>query len=137
MCNKILGNSKVSLPLTQKGTNRIIYFYAGEELKLNFKENLQSGHGYQVDSTLENTIENHSKATAKILILQGRPINEPVFQHGPFVTCNQEKMQEAIIEYQKTQFGGWPWDKIEMVHGLKPERFGKHANGRIDRPDST
>ena len=40
----------------------------------------------------------------------------------------QEEIRETMREYGMTQFGGWPWDKTEVVHGQK-SRFALHANG--------
>ncbi|MEE2903205.1 MAG: pirin family protein, partial [Myxococcota bacterium] len=37
-------------------------------------------------------------------------------------------------DYRRTQFGGWPWDADDPVHGSKDARFAKHADGRIEKP---
>ena len=65
-----------------------------------------------------------------LLVLQGKPINEPVVQHGPFVMNTRQEIQQAFADYQSTRFGGWPWDKIDPVHDRNAGRFAKHADGR-------
>ena len=65
-----------------------------------------------------------------VLLLQGKPINEPVAQHGPFVMNTQEEIQQAFIEYQQTEFGGWPWPANDHVHPREAGRFARHADGK-------
>ena len=70
---------------------------------------------------------------AEILLLQGRPINEPVAQYGPFVMNTEAELQEAFMDYRRTQFGGWPWPEDAPVHGRDEGRFARHADGRVER----
>jgi len=71
----------------------------------------------------------------EVLLLQGRPIGEPVVQYGPFVMNTRAEIQGAIQDYQRTQFGGWPWPADDPVHPREEGRFARHADGRVERVD--
>ena len=68
-------------------------------------------------------------------LLQGKPINEPVVQHGPFVLNYPAEVRETIMEFQRTEFGGWPWPSYENVHEKSRGRFAIHADGREEIKD--
>lgn len=116
-----------TLPATQEGANRSFYFYRGASLEV---DGLSVDNGHQIDVAASEDIS--LKAGAEevyLLILEGKPINEPVAKYGPFVMNTQQEIQEAIYDYQRTEFGGWPWSKRENVHGKAKGRFALHSNG--------
>jgi hypothetical protein len=58
-------------------------------------------------------------------------------QHGPFVMNTRAEIQQAFMDYQRTQFGGWPWPADGPVHPREAGRFARFADGRIERaPDA-
>jgi quercetin 2,3-dioxygenase len=73
---------------------------------------------------------------ADVLVLQGRPIGEPVARYGPFVMNDQAEIQQAFADYQRTGFGGWPWPDQTPVHGPTRGRFARHADGRVEDLDA-
>lgn len=66
------------------------------------------------------------------LLLQGRPIGEPVERYGPFVMNTREELEQAFSDYRATQFGGWPWPTDDPVHARDAERFARHDDGRVE-----
>ena len=112
-------------------SNRTAYFYEGNNLEIE-GEIIPNYHAVEVEADMDLILKNTSNEKIKILILQGKPINEPVVQHGPFVMNTREEIQEAFNDYHKTQFGGWPWPKYDQVHDRDLGRFAKHADGRYE-----
>ena len=43
------------------------------------------------------------------------------------------EIQQAYADYRRTRFGGWPWQGNDPVHGEAPERFARHADGRLEK----
>jgi hypothetical protein len=86
------------------------------------------GFGVNLASDYRVTIKN-GKSKSRLLLLQGRPISEPVAQQGPFVMNTSEELMQAYYDYQKTEFGGWPWDSSSPVHSIDKGRFAKFSNG--------
>ena len=62
-------------------------------------------------------------------MLQGKSINEPIAQHGPFVMNRREEIKQTFEDYRKTQFGGWPWSAKDPIHAANSGRFAIHADG--------
>lgn len=127
---KLEPNASFRLPATKKGVNRVLYYYIGNHLQINAQE-IPNYHAAEVDETQELFLQNGAEES-RMLILQGKPINEPVVQHGPFVMNTRQEIQEAFEEYHKTQFGGWPWPKYDQVHDRELGRFAKHGDGTLE-----
>ncbi len=122
-----------TMPKTMDGINRTVYFYEGENLKIS-GVSVPKYHRATLRPDADLTIEN-GNTQAGILVLQGRPINEPVIQYGPFVMNTKQEIQQAFEEYNRTRFGGWPWPRLDQVHAKEKGRFALHADGRMETRD--
>lgn len=123
-------DAKWTLPKASEGVNRTIYFYKGTQLKIE-DTTLENYHSAEVSADVELTLESGDDKSY-ILILQGKPIGEPVVQHGPFVMNTRQEIQQAFEDYQQTEFGGWPWPEDGPVHPISQGRFAKHGDGTIE-----
>jgi redox-sensitive bicupin YhaK (pirin superfamily) len=119
-----------TLPRAKAGTTRALYLFAGDTLRLD-GEPLRRGQGARVRPEVDLPLENGG-AEAEVLLLQGRPIGEPVASYGPFVMNSQAELQQAFADYRRTGFGGWPWPEDDPTHGREPARFARHADGRLE-----
>lgn len=127
---KMQAGSSFTLPAASKNVNRTLYFYEGDDLKIN-EQNLKSSHLAEVIAEHELHLICGSK-DASILVLQGKPISEPVIQYGPFVMNTKAEINQAFEDYHQTQFGGWPWPRYDQVHERNKTRFAKHADGKLE-----
>ena len=92
---------------TSSKCNRSIYFIEGEKASVDGKE-FTSKVYLTADPKKEITLSNPgSDEATEFLVLEGKAIDEPVVQHGPFVMNTQGEIQQAFKDYQRTQFGGW------------------------------
>jgi redox-sensitive bicupin YhaK (pirin superfamily) len=123
-------NGSFTLPKAGKAINRVLYFYSGDTISIN-ENQIKNYHLAEVEPDVDLSINIGSK-DAKILLLQGKPINETVMQYGPFVMNSKEEIQQAFSDFHKTQFGGWPWSRYDQVHDRKLGRFARHADGTFE-----
>jgi redox-sensitive bicupin YhaK (pirin superfamily) len=107
-----------------------LYYFAGEGLSIG--EHASKGHQVSVLRSDAPAKLTAGDAEVELLLLQGRPIGEPVAHHGPFVMNTRAELQQAFDDYRRTQFGGWPWGEDGPVHGKTRPRFAQHADGRVE-----
>lgn len=130
---KMEANATYVLPASEKDVNRTLYFYKGNKLNIE-GEQVSENHLINVVSNEDLEIKNGPEE-AYLLVLQGRPINEPIAQYGPFVMNTQMEIQQALQDFQQTQFGGWPWPETEQAHPRDKGRFALHADGKEEIKD--
>lgn len=127
---KLEPGAEWSLPPAQAGTLRSLYFYNGQTLHAGPRQ-LSSGKVAHLKGDLAVALRN-GPAETELLLLQGRPIGEPVVSYGPFVMNSRQEIQQAYSDYQRTQFGGWPWPDRAPTHGAEG-RFARRPDGKVER----
>jgi redox-sensitive bicupin YhaK (pirin superfamily) len=109
---------------------RTLHLFQGKALKVGDRV-VAGPAAIRVHADQPVTIE-ATDGAAEILLLQGRPIGEPVAQYGPFVMNTQAELEQAFQDYRRTLFGGWPFPENAPVHARGRGRFARHADGRVE-----
>lgn len=120
-----------TLPAAQHpDTRRQLYYFKGDALAMADQAIAPQS---VVEVRAQDAIEFvNSGQVAELLMLQARPIGEPVAQYGPFVMNTQAEIHQAFADYRRTEFGGWPWGTSDPVHPRDKGRFARHADGRLE-----
>lgn len=121
-------------PARRPGAKRTLYFFKGQSATVAGQQ-VQGPAAITLRADAEVPVVAGADET-EMLLLQGHPIGEPVAQYGPFVMNSQPEIVQAVQDYQRTQFGGWPFDDAAPVHGGEAKRFAQYPDGREDSPSS-
>lgn len=119
-----------TLPAAGADTNRVLYVFEGDTARIADTE-VGNDTGVVLQPDVEVAVTAGAE-TVEALVLQGRPIGEPVAKYGPFVMNTQAEIEQAFRDYQSTRFGGWPWDDEAPNHGRHRGRFARHVDGRVE-----
>ena len=122
------------LPAGSPDIKRHGYFFEGSKLEIN-GETVPASHAFELNPQ-EAVLLKAGPDSVRLLLLQGKPIGEPVVQYGPFVMNSKQEIKEAYADYRKDEFGGWPWPRYDPVHPPEVGRFAKYADGAIEKRGS-
>ncbi|MBL8337617.1 MAG: pirin family protein [Rhodoferax sp.] len=109
------------------GTRRMLYFFKGADIGIEGRR-LDRHAALELRAGQDVALTNGAEE-AELLVLQGRPIGEPVAQYGPFVMNTEAEIHQAFADYRRTGFGGWPWPDDAPVHGREIRRFATQTDG--------
>jgi redox-sensitive bicupin YhaK (pirin superfamily) len=130
---KMTPGAQWTLPAaTGEGTRRMLYFFKGAVAQI-AGERITGPVAVELRADVAVELVNGDDES-EFLVLQGRPIAEPVAQYGPFVMNTQAEISQTMADYRRTQFGGWPWDDSAPVHSREAARFARHPGGREEVP---
>ena len=91
-----------SIPIEQI---TMVYIIEGK-LKLQYTETIATkGQMVFYDQSSDILHLNSLSQYGSYLVLAGKPLNEPVARHGPFVTNTQTEIQQALLDYQSGKMG--------------------------------
>ena len=119
---KMAPGAKWTLPASLvKLTRRQLFFHKGESMTID-------GSFVRADSAIEVHCSEklqlvNGSEPSELLMLQGRPIGEPIVQSGPFVMNSAREIEQAHADFERTRFGAWDWPTIDPVHGREKSKF--------------
>ena len=122
-----------TLPAATPARNRALYFFRGSRARASAGE-IRAAHAIALRRRRRGGARGGRRRGASCCSCKGGPSASRSSQHGPFVMNTRAEIQQAFADYQRTQFGGWPWPSDEPVHPRQEGRFARHADGRVERP---
>ncbi|MEE2869466.1 pirin [Alcanivorax sp. MD8A] len=93
---KLRPGEALTVPVTQ-GYNSFVYVFEG--LITVAGETVQQDHLATLTDGDQLTVE-AGREGARLLLLAGRPLGEPIAQYGPFVMNTQEEINQALSDYR-------------------------------------
>jgi redox-sensitive bicupin YhaK (pirin superfamily) len=130
---KLAPGATWTIPPSSSGVLRTLYFFEGDTLEVG-DQRVSAPLGIRVHADRPTPLRN-GDAPSELLMLQGRPIAEPVVQQGPFVMNTADEIRQTMLDFRRTQFGGWPWTSDGPVHPREEGRFAVHVGGRREQPE--
>ena len=124
--------ASITLPAASASARRAVYLTTGSTLTVG-SQRFDQRVMVEVKADAQAPLHNEGSELIEVLVLQGKPIGETVAQRGPFVMNSQQELMRAIQDYQRTEFGGWPWPTAQHTHGQQG-RFAQHPDGRVEKP---
>jgi redox-sensitive bicupin YhaK (pirin superfamily) len=127
-------------PASSNAVNRVMYFFKGSSLSIKPSAEKETSPislsepmmmvklvaNVQVEVSCEE-----DASIAEVLLLQGRPIGEPVFQSGPYVASSRAELLDVLMA---THHDTWPWPRLDPVHPRSERRFCKPPDGSRHEP---
>lgn len=95
---RLPAGSEIS-PRLPDGHRVMLYVYAGE-LQLPGVTTQTVGTGRLVRLSDEGELHLASSQDAGVLLIAGRPLNEPIVQYGPFVMNSREEIEQALRDFR-------------------------------------
>ncbi|PVZ20491.1 MULTISPECIES: pirin family protein [unclassified Pseudomonas] len=85
-------------PHVADGHRVLLYVYEGALQLEGFAETAHQGQLLRLSEAGE--VQLSSVSGARVLLIAGRPLNEPIVQYGPFVMNSAAEIEQAVRDYQ-------------------------------------
>ena len=122
------------LPAAQQAaTQRTLFVYLGSGLQVDAQP-VGANRRVRVIAQQSLQLANPGAMPVELMLMQGVPLNEPVIRSTVYVTNTLAELHQAKRDFQRTQFGGWPWATRQPTHGPGFARFSQRADGMREEP---
>eukprot|EP00612_Vaucheria_litorea_P001921 CAMPEP_0171458086 /NCGR_PEP_ID=MMETSP0945-20130129/3900_1 /TAXON_ID=109269 /ORGANISM="Vaucheria litorea, Strain CCMP2940" /LENGTH=298 /DNA_ID=CAMNT_0011983813 /DNA_START=106 /DNA_END=1002 /DNA_ORIENTATION=- len=88
-----------------QGWNAFIYTLEGEIFVGNEAKEVTPHNTVALDNSGDGVLICTKESKANFVLICGKPHNEPIVQHGPFVMTSKKEIQDAITDYQLGENG--------------------------------
>ncbi len=89
--------SRIS-PRLADGYRTLLYVYEGSVMLPGVERSLAAGQLLRLSD--EGELELASDQGARVLLMAGQPLGEPIVQYGPFVMNSREEIEQALRDYR-------------------------------------
>ena len=87
------------------GHNAFLYVFRGEVV-VEVKAVPSTKMAILTNPAGSDGVRIHASKDARVLLIAGRPLNEPIVQYGPFVMNTQLELQQAVEDFRAGKFEG-------------------------------
>jgi hypothetical protein len=95
------------------GHSALVYSYEGEILVGEGRKEVPHRAAGLLSEGAEIKLQAKERG-ARVLVLAGKPLREPVVQYGPFVMNSREEIEQAIDDYQSGRFAKGEIGRIKV-----------------------
>ena len=120
-------------PAANPASLRTLFAFAGNGL-LVAGQDVGANRRVRVVAQTPLPLANNSAQPVQLMLMQGVPLGEPIIRSTVYVTNTIEELHQAKRDFQRTQFGGWPWDTRQPMHGPGFGRFAQYAEVGREEP---
>jgi len=86
------------------GHNAFIYVYRGE-IRVGSQAIAERQMAIMANTPGSDGVVLHAEKPARALLIAGRPLREPIVQHGPFVMNTRQEIDQALSDFRSGHFG--------------------------------